>query len=131
MSIKDKLEKYLGEELEDLTVLDEEMTDDELLNAMVEFIVDLDEDALSDEQVEALGQILDALDVGEDDDEMSEKRLLKKTTAKQRREAKQYRMKNKSKIRAKAKKIKAKRERMAKMGRGLSGKKLGMTKQRS
>lgn len=138
MNIDEKLRKYLGTDIEPLN---EQMSDDELVNSMVEFLLELDEEALSDEMSVRLHDILNELDsdgeAAEDEDpdeenegEVSEKRLLKKTSAKGRRKSKMYYRKNKAKIKARLRKLKPKIARMEKMGKGLSGKKLGLTKQR-
>jgi hypothetical protein len=136
MNIDEKLRKYLGTDIEPLN---EQMSDDELVNSMVEFLLELDEENLSDEMSVRLHDILNELDSGEegededtseDEDDVNEVRLLKKTNAKGRRKSKMYYRKNKAKIRAKLRKLKPKIARMEKMGKGISGKKLGLTKQR-
>ena len=111
------------------------VVDDELFGRMLEFIGMLDPDKLEDDQVEELWGIIDALEPYDDEEveteeEVSEKRFLKKTTRKARRKAKIYRRKNKTKIKAWRRKMKHKLKRAKKTGRGLSGKKRGKTRRR-
>lgn len=135
MDIKSKLSKYLGEEIE---TMNEQMDDEELLDSMVAFLLDLDEDSLDDDMAGRLGEILAELESAEGDGEeddmeesvVGEARLLGRTSQAKRREARMYYRKNKAKIKAKLRKLKPKIARLAKMGRGLSGKKLGLTKRR-
>jgi hypothetical protein len=131
MNINSKIAKYLG--VQDIS-LNEQMSDDELLDKMVDFLADLDDEVLDDDMAARLEEILDTLDSDEDEDEnesegeVSEKKTLHRTKMSDRRESRMYYKRNKVKIKMRLKKLKAKRERLAKMGRGLSGKRLGLTK---
>lgn len=134
--LQDRINKYL------LTTVNEQDDssagpDEELLNSVVEFLLDINEDDLSDDMLERYSDLMDQLDAeGETDEEihreageeLDEVRLLKKTSMKKRRLARQYYKKNRSKIAAKRKRIAKKVSRLRKVGKGLSGKKLGMTK---
>jgi hypothetical protein len=128
--LKDRINKYLLTEQDDMGA---EGPDEELLNDIVEFILDLDEEQLDDDMLERYAEIVDALDVGDEGDMeesegLSEVRLLKKTSMKQRRLGRMYFKKNKSKIMAKRKRLAKRVAALRKMGKGLGGKKLGMTK---
>jgi hypothetical protein len=129
--LKDKIDKYLLVEQDDSD--SGAGPDEELLNTVVEFLLDIDEDSLSDDMLERYADIVDQLDIDEDidlsDEEgLSEVRLLKKTSMKARRQGRMYYKKNRSKIAAKRKRLAKKISRLRKVGKGLSGKKLGMTK---
>jgi len=134
MDINEKLKKYLGQDIE--STLNEEMSDEELFNDMVEFLLDLNDESMDEDQLVRYHKLLEELDSGEDDseddegEEISEVRLLKKTSAAGRRKSRMYYRKNKTKIKARMRKLKPKIARMEKMGKGLSGKKLGLTRQR-
>lgn len=129
--LKDRINRYLLTEQDDMGA---EGPDEELLNNIVEFILDLDEEQMDDDMLERYAEIVDSLDLGdegedmEESEDLSEVRLLKKTSMKKRRIGRMYYKKNKSKIMAKRKRLAKKVARLRKMGKGLGGKKLGMTK---
>jgi len=112
------------------------MSDEELMDAIINLLISLDEDKLDNDQVDMLFNIMNELDIqanepdDEEEEEVSEIRLLKKTPMAARRKGRMYYKKHKSQIKRKLKKTKKKREMLAARGRGMSGKKLGMTKRR-
>jgi hypothetical protein len=93
---------------------------------MVEFITSLDPEQLTEEQLEQVMIIVEDFEF----EDVQEVRLLQKTTRKARKEARIYRRKNKAKIKAWRRKNKAKLKRAKKTGRGLTGKRRGLTKRR-
>ena len=112
-------------------------TDDEIFEAMADFITSLDPDQLNDDQIDNVLNILDEIEVDPymhdpEDDDLDEKRLAKKTKVKDKLQAKKYYKKNKQKIKKRKKKFKKsaegrqrkkKSERMAKAGRTATGRK--------
>jgi hypothetical protein len=116
------------------------LSDEELMDMIVNLLISLDEDKLDNDQVDMLFTIMNELDIQageeeeepeeEEEEEVSEIRLLKKTPMALRRKSRMYFKKHKAQIKRKLKKTKKKREMLAKRGRGISGKKLGMTRQR-
>jgi hypothetical protein len=128
--LKDRIERYLLTEQDDMGA---EGPDEELLSDIVEFLLDLDEEQMDDDMVERYAEIVEALDLEDEGDmeeseDLSEVRLLKKTSMKKRRIGRMYYKKHRSKIMAKRKRLAKKVARLRKMGKGLGGKKLGMTK---
>lgn len=116
-------------------------TDDEIFEAMADFITSLDPEQLSEDQIETVLDILEEIEVEphihdvEDDDldkGISEKRLAGRTKVKKRIQAKKYYKRNRSKIKKRIKKFKRsaagkarkrKATRMAKAGRTATGRK--------
>ena len=126
MKILEQIDDYISEIDVDL--------DEELFDRMVDFIVSLDPDQLSEEQLEIVMDIIEDFEFEDQEDveeNMSEVRYLKKTTRKERREAKIYRRKNKAKIKAWRRRNKAKLKRAKKTGRGLTGKRRGLFKRKA
>jgi ribosomal protein S21 len=144
LDIKDKIQAYLAnkshsinEEIEGIT----EILEDEFFEEVFDFLSDIDEENLSDDMVVRLDQILEVLDEFdfdgeyenvEDESEIEEGalRYLKRTTRKTRRIARQRYRRNRAKIKARRRRLKHKIKRMKQMGRGLTGKRLGLTKRR-
>jgi hypothetical protein len=110
------------------------LSDEELLDLIVEFLLSLEDDQLEDEQLEQLHTILSALDENgtssELEDEMSEARFYKKTPLTTRRKGRMYYRRHKNQIKKRLRRLMRKIKMMRKRGRGLSGKKLGRFKRR-
>lgn len=116
-------------------------TDDEIFEAMADFITSLEPDQLSEDQIETVLDILEEIevestihDVEDDDldDDVSEKRLAGRTKVKTRLAARKYYKRNRSKIKKRKKKFKKsaagkvrkrKAARMAKAGKTATGRK--------
>jgi hypothetical protein len=108
--------------------------DEEIFGRMLDFIGMLEPDQLTEDQVKELWYIIDSLEPYEDDpaeEEITEKRFLKKTSRAQRRKAKIYRRRHKTQIKAWRRKMKTKLKRAKKTGHGISGKKRGKTRRRA
>lgn len=124
------IDKYLSEADTEQTqeiMITEGDYDNSFVEQILDFVINVDEDSLTDEQAAQLDEILSTLDV-EGEDGVSEVKMLHKTAAKAKKMGILYYKKNKAKIKMARKKIAKKVQRLAKMGKGLSGKKLGMTK---
>jgi len=105
-------------------------TDQEVFDMMMEFVTSLDPEQLTDGQAEQLMNVFDYLDPEGDDDELDELRYLRRTTRKARKKAKLYRRRHRGQLRQYRRRMKHKIRRTRITGRGISGKRLGRTRQR-
>ena len=103
-------------------------TDQEVFDMMMEFVTSLEPEQLSDEQNEQLMDVFDYLDP--EDGGLDELRYLKRTTRKSRKQAKLYRRRHRGQLRQYRRRMKHKIRRTRITGRGISGKRLGRTRQR-
>ncbi len=107
--------------------------DEEIFSEMLDFIGMLEPDQLTEDQIRVLWNIIESLEPYEDDpaeDEITEKKFLKKTSRAARRKAKIYRRRHKTQIKAWRRKMKTKLKRAKKTGFGVSGKRRGKTRRR-
>jgi hypothetical protein len=127
------------EQIEDFLVKVQDMTggeehldvdlDEEIFNKMVDLIITLDPETLSEPQLEMVMEIIELFEPSDED--IEEARFLKKTTRKQRKQAKIYRRRNRTKIKQYRRKNRVKLARARRTGRGLTGKRRGRYKRRS
>ena len=122
MKILEQIEDFLAGTVPDIDV----DLDEELFDQMVTFITSLDPEQLTEDQLEKVMDIVEGFGF----EEIDEVKLLRKTSRKQRKEAKIYRRKNKAKIKAWRRKNKNKLKRAKSTGRGLTGKRRGKTRRR-
>lgn len=130
--VVEQIDKVLIKNLkpDDVGMADFEVTE-HIFEMLLEFVASLEPDQLNENQLERLHDIIEALEpVEQEEDEMSEVRYLKKTTRKERRKSAIYRRRHKTQIKRWRRKMKHKLKRAKKTGRGISGKRLGLTRRR-
>ena len=98
MDLTDKLEQFSS-----IPYGFKVMSDDELFERSMDFIMNLDPEQLNDNQLDSVIGIMDDLEI--DVDELGEVKLAKKTSSQDRMKAKAYRRKNKAKMKLKKKKF--------------------------